>query len=381
MKSEALDRVALLCPGSGVGGDTKVVLNLLEGFAARGVLTDLVLASAAELSLEHLPPTVRVVDLQVAVPRRALGAFKLLLPLNRYLRREKPKVLIANLSYTNAVPVLAKLLVASRIQLILVEHLALSRNQARSSQQRSGFVLLLMRSLYPLADAVVAVSNGMAQQLQADLKLKAGLLKVIHNPVVNKTLQQKAQELPDHPWLQPNQPPVFLGVGRLDAQKDFVTLIHAFSILRQRHSARLIILGKGGLESQLQTLIKNLGLESEIDLPGFEANPYKYMSHSRVFVLSSRWEALPTVLIEAMACGCQVVATNCLYGPDEILESGKYGRLVPIENATALAEAMQQALEAPISPEAIKEQAAEFSCDRAISHYLNLIEQLESPLD
>jgi glycosyltransferase involved in cell wall biosynthesis len=370
-----VDRIALLCAGNPVGGDTKVVLNLLKGLAERNLFVDLVLTSAAELVVENLPPQVRVIDLQVLAPPRVLGAFKLLLPLSQYLRQEKPKVLIANLSYTNAIPVLAKLLALSEIRLILVEHLALSKNQNRLDERRSQFVPLLMRSLYPLSDAVVAVSHGMAQQLQADLKLRAGLLKVIRNPIVDQTLRQKAQEPVDHPWLQPGQPPVFLGVGRLDAQKDFETLIRAFSLLRNDRPARLIILGKGGLRAPLEALIRQLGLEAEIDLPGFEPNPYKYMSRSRVFVLSSRWEALPTVLIEAMACGCQVVATNCPYGPDEILAGGKFGQLVPIENPTALAEAMKQAINAPICVESIQNQAAEFSCDRAVSQYLDLIEQ------
>ncbi|KAM3090771.1 glycosyltransferase [Phormidesmis sp. 146-35] len=370
-----VDRIALLCAGNPVGGDTKVVLNLLKGLAERNLFVDLVLASAAELVVENLPPQVRVIDLQVVAPPRALGAFKLLLPLSRYLRQEKPKVLIANLSYTNAIPVLAKLLARAEIRLILVEHLALSKNQNRLDERRSQFVPLLMRSLYPMSDAVVAVSHGLAEQLQADLKLRAGLLKVIRNPIVGQTLYEKAQEPVDHPWLQPGQPPVFLGVGRLDAQKDFETLIRAFSWVKRDRPARLIILGKGGLRAPLAALIKQLGLEADVDLPGFEANPYKYMSRSSVFVLSSRWEALPTVLIEAMACGCQVVATNCPYGPDEILAGGRFGQLVPIENPTALADAMKQAIDAPICVESIQNQAAEFSCDRAVSQYLDLIEQ------
>ncbi|NJR48237.1 MAG: glycosyltransferase [Leptolyngbyaceae cyanobacterium CSU_1_3] len=371
------DRLALLCSGNRVGGDTKVALNLLRGLAERNIPVDLVLVSGAELSLEDLPPLVRVVDLRVAAPPRASSALKILRPLSRYLRQEKPAVLIAHLSYTNVIPVLAKWLAFAGTRLILVEHLVAS-NSRRSLERRSWLVPWLMRSLYPLADAVVAVSQGLAHQLQADLNLKPGLLKVIYNPVVDAALHQKAQKPVDHPWLQPGQPPVFLGVGRLDPQKDFVTLIQAFSHLRQQRPARLVILGEGGLRGQLQTLIKELELEADVDLPGFEANPYQYMSRSRVFVLSSRWEALPTVLIEAMACGCQVVATDCPYGPDEILAGGEFGQLVPIADPIVLASAMQQALDAEVTPQIIQQRAADFGCDRAVSQYLSLVEQISS---
>jgi glycosyltransferase involved in cell wall biosynthesis len=377
MLRKMCDRLALLCSGNRVGGDTKVALNLLRGLAERNIPVDLVLVSGAELPLEDLPPLVRVVDLRVSAPPRASSALKILRPLSRYLCQEKPAVLIAHLSYTNVIPVLAKWLAFSSTRLILVEHLVAS-NARRSLERRSWLVPWLMRSLYPLADAVVAVSQGLAHQLQTDLNLKPGLLKVIYNPVVDAALPQKAQKPVDHPWLQPGQPPVFLGVGRLDPQKDFVTLIQAFSHLRQQRPARLIILGEGGLRGQLQTLIKELELEADVDLPGFEANPYRYMSRSRVFVLSSRWEALPTVLIEAMACGCQVVATDCPYGPAEILAGGEFGQLVPISDPIVLASAMQQALDAEVTPQILQQRAANFGCDRAVSQYLSLVEQISN---
>jgi glycosyltransferase involved in cell wall biosynthesis len=214
----------------------------------------------------------------------------------------------------------------------------------------------------------------MADQLRTDLNLKN--LTVICNAVVDETLYEKAQEPIDHPWLQPDQPPVFLGVGRFTTQKDFSTLIRAFSIVRRQMPARLIILGDGSLRSRLEALIQELNLDEDVALPGFELNPYRYMSRAAVLVLSSRWEALPTVLIEAMACGCQLVATNCPHGVGEILADGTYGRLVPPENPIALAEAMKQAIESPINPALLKSRAADFSIDQAASQYLSLIENL-----
>lgn len=368
------DRIAILLSGYKSGGDTRVVLNLLAGLASKGTKIDLVLASAAKLSLDHLPDTVRVVDLQTPLTPRTARALKLIPALTRYLRREKPKVLISNLIFTNAIVVLAKLLAFAPTKLILVEHLALPKNQSRDDELQSKLIPIMMRVLYPQANAIVSVSQRMADQLQADFKLDN--LKVIHNPVVSKSLHQQAVEPLNHPWLQADQPPVFLGVGRFGVQKDFTTLIQAFALLHQEIPARLMILGEGGLRSRLGAEIAALGLEDAIALPGFEPNPYRYMSRATVFVLSSRWEALPTVLIEAMACGAQLVGTNCPYGVDEILSGGEFGQLVPVQDPAALAQAMKQAIAAPIRKELLRARAEDFSIDRAVTQYLALIDSL-----
>ncbi|HTL87963.1 MAG TPA: glycosyltransferase [Leptolyngbya sp.] len=368
------DRIAILLSGYKTGGDTQVVLNLIDGLAARTIEIDLVLASAARLSLDRLPNSVRVFDLESPLTTRTTSAARLLPGLIRYLRREQPKVLVSNLIFANAIAVLAKLLAFSSVKLILVEHIALSKTQTRKDEPRSKLIPVLIRALYPKANAIVSVSHQMADQLRADYKLKANL-HAIHNAVVDDSLQQKAAEPIDHPWLS-DSVPVFLGVGRFAVQKDFTTLIQAFAILRQQVSARLIILGEGTLRSQFEAQIVALGLQAEIVLPGFDPNPYRYMSRATAFVLSSRWEALPTVLIEAMACGCQIIATQCPYGAAEILADGEFGQLVPVEDAIALAQAMKTAIDSPISPELIRFRATDFSIDRAVDRYLNLINTL-----
>ncbi|MBE9010825.1 glycosyltransferase, partial [Pseudanabaenaceae cyanobacterium LEGE 13415] len=221
--------------------------------------------------------------------------------------------------------------------------------------------------------AVVSVSEAMATQLKSDLKLKDSIVQVIENPVIDETLYQRSWEPCDHPWFKPNEPPVFLAAGRLTAQKDFATLIDAFARVRQSREARLIVLGEGHDRAALTQQIQALGIETDVDLPGFEPNPYKFMRQATVFVLSSRWEALPTVLIEAMGCGCQVISTDCPFGPREILAGGEYGWLVPMQDAIALSIAMQESLDQPIAKDAIEQRAAMFSRDRATSQYLNLL--------
>lgn len=371
------DRIAILLSGYKTGGDTRVVLNLIQGFAARGIEIDLILASAAKLSLDQLPKTVRVFDLRSPVTTRTASAARLVPGLVRYLLQEKPKVLIANLIFTNAIVVLAKFLAFSSTKLILVEHVALSKNLDRPDEPKSKLIPALIRFLYSRANAIVSVSQQMADQLRADYHLKDSL-HAIHNPVVDDTLHQKATEAIDHPWLttHSHSVPVFLGAGRFSVQKDFATLVQAFSILRQHTPARLIILGEGKLRSQLEAQIQTLGLQDDVSLPGFDPNPYRYMSRATAFVLSSRWEALPTVLIEAMACGCQLIGARCPYGVEEILANGEFGQLVPVQDPIALAEAMKSSINSPISPEALRFRANDFGIDRAVDRYLDLIAQL-----
>lgn len=368
------NRIAVLIAGSKSGGDTIVVLKLIEGLIAKGMTIDLVLASAKKIPLETIPSTVRVIDLQTPITTRTATAVQLIPPLARYLKREKPSVLISNLILTNAIAVLAKLLAFVPVKLILVEHVGLSNNRHRTDEPRSKWIEFLMRSLYPFAQTTIGVSHCLSDYLRSQLNLKN--VTAIYNAVVDNSLLQKAEAPIDHPWLQPGQPPVFLSAGRFAAQKDFPTLIRAFEIVRKQMPARLIILGEGSLHSELEALIQDLNLKEDVALPGYDANPYRYMSRASAFVLSSRWEALPTVLIEAMACGCQLVGTNCPYGVEEILAGGSYGYLVPPEDPIALAEAMKQAIAAPISPAKLQSRAAEFSVDRATSQYLALMQTL-----
>lgn len=368
------DRIAILLSGKKMGGDTKVVFNLINGMVARGIEIDLVLASSTELSPNQLPAAVRVIDLNSPLTARLSSTIQLLPALVKYLYQARPRVLISNLSFTNAIVVLTKFLIFPAPKLILVEHLALSENPDRLDEPHSQILPALMRLLYPQVDAIVSVCRQMADQLRANYNLNHNL-HAIPNAVVNDSLEKKASDAIDHPWFNASIP-VFLGVGRFTAQKDFTTLIEAFSLLRQQMPARLIILGEGALRSRLEAQINALNLQADVLLPGFDPNPYRYMSRATAFVLSSRWEALPTVLIEAMACGCQVIGTRCPYGVEEILANEEYGQLVPVEDAIALSQAMKTAIKSRISREALKFRAQDFSVDRAVDRYLDLINQL-----
>jgi glycosyltransferase involved in cell wall biosynthesis len=359
-------RIAFFLPTLDGGGAERVVLNLLEGMVKLDIPVDLVVASAEGAYLHQVPDRVRLIDLAAG------RVVKAILPLSRYLKETNPIGLVSNMRHANVAAIVAKSLSGIDTKLVVVDHETLSAS--RSNLLRNKFILPMMKLLYPHADTIVGVSQGVATDLDTRMGFKPGRVKVIYNPVVDRQLISKSQTTLEHPWFHTGSPPVFLGVGRLSEQKDFLNLINAFALLRQKRPARLIILGEGESRSELEAAIATLNISADVSLPGFVDNPYAYMACASAFILSSRWEGLPTVLIEAMACGCPVVATDCPSGPDEILGSGKYGDLVPVEDAPALSRAMERVLDLPASRESLVARGTYFSTERAVAKYLDLFD-------
>ena len=361
-------KIALFLPSLDIGGVERVMLNLATGFVKWGASVDLVLVKAGGEYMRQIPPSVRVIDLQAS---RVLVS---LLPLVRYLRRVKPDGLISAKDYANVVAIWAKLLARVPTRVVVSVHTTLSRHVQHAIKLREKVVVpLLARWLYPRADGIVAVSNGVADNLAQFLGLPRNRISVVYNPVVVDYLFAAAQEPPDHPWFAPGGPPVILSVGRLTVAKDYPTLLAAFAKVRQRRDVRLAILGEGEERERLQDLARRLGLESDVWLPGFVDPPYPYLARASLFVLSSIWEGLSTALIEALALGVPVVSTDCPCGSREILDNGRFGELVPVGDADALADAILRALDAPHDPERLKERAKQFSVDSAVAQYFALL--------
>jgi glycosyltransferase involved in cell wall biosynthesis len=240
------------------------------------------------------------------------------------------------------------------------------------SDLRIRFLPYLIKRFYPWADVIVAVSKGVADDLIHLTGIPNRQVRVIYNPIVTPEFRKKTEAFLDHPWFGPGQPPVILAVGRLTAQKDFATLIQAFAQVRQTRQTRLLILGEGEERPRLEAQIHLLGLQEDIGLPGFVSNPYPYMCRAGVFVLSSRWEGLPGVLIEALYCGAPLVATDCPSGPREILAEGRYGQLVPVGDAPALAEAIHLALDGRV-PRPPRESWGPFELEGVVNQYIDVL--------
>jgi len=365
-KSSNQPKLALFLPSLEGGGAERIMVNLAEGFAERGVATDLVLARAEGPYMSQVSPKVNVVDLAASRVLFSTGA------LANYLRASRPDAVISALDYANLVAVWAKRLARTDTRVLVTVHNQLTVPREEPRSLKGSVVLNLMRPFYPWADEIIAVSNGVADDVTHTTGIPRRLISTIYNPVVSDAMLAKGEGAVNRDWVKEDDPPIILGIGRFTEQKDFPTLIRAFDLVRRTHEAKLIILGEGPLRGELETLVANLGLQKSVILPGFVDNPYAYLKRAAVFALSSKWEGLPTVLIEALALGTPIVATNCKSGPDEILQGGKYGTLVPISNVQALADALEETLEASgQQPQVTPEAYEPFTMDAAVDAYLS----------
>ena len=374
------------------------MLNVADGLARRAHRVDLVLCRATGAYLDHVPDRIRLVELRehshwlgrayvgaadlkgfpsfllpIILARKSHSAIRYLPDLVRYLRCEKPTAILSALTYTNLTTVWGGRQAGISTRVIVSEQNHLSRSIQGRRQWRWRFVTPLVRRAYPRADAIVSVSDGVADDLSRLAHLPRERVTTIYNPIVTPALHAEAQVPLDHPWFRPDAPPVVLGVGRLHRQKDFPTLLRAFARVRARRPARLAVLGEGKLRAELETLARTLGVAADVALPGFVENPHTYMARAAVFALSSAYEGLANVVIEALACGCPVVSTDCPSGPAEILAGGTYGTLVPVGDDAALAHAICDTLDDPPPRERLIERAQFFSADRAVEQYERLL--------
>lgn len=356
-------KIALFLPSLEAGGAERNLITVVDHLARAGRQADLVLVRAEGPLLETVPPTIRVVDL------RAPGKAAALPGLVRYLRRERPQALLSGMASNNCVAALAHRIAGRGPRLVLSERSTLSMEIGRGGARR--ILPPLMRRLYRGADAVCAVSQGVADDLARMIGYPRERIRVIYNPVLTDRLRMAMRAPLDDPWFGPGAPPVVLAAGRLHPQKDYPTLIAAFARLRAQRVCRLVILGEGPERATLEAAAVGTGWGADIRLPGIAANPMPYMARAGAFALSSRWEGLPTVLIEAMACGAPVVATDCPHGPREILEGGAHGPLLPPGDVEAMAAALSVALD---RPRPVAYPLGRFEAEAVIGQYAALVD-------
>lgn len=373
-------KVAFMLPALRGGGVEKIIITLAKGLSKRGVKVEFVLAHAKGEFLDFVSPEFHIYFLDA--PQR-FGLLRCYPSIVHYLLKARPDAIFPLWDGLEIIPLvalgLAKALSLSRLKTCLIYSI---HNDPQYLRKLPGVlkrtVSICSAYIVPrFARKVVAVSKGVAEAFAKEFGLPLGKTHVIYNGVVTPELYELAEEPVTHPFLQTSSIPVILAVGRLTEQKDFPTLLRAFALVRKEMDARLLILGEGEKRKELEALARELGIAEDLDMPGFVKNPYKYMRRSAVFVLSSQWEGLPTVLVEAMACGCPVVSTNCPSGPAEILENGKYGLLVPPRDHEKLAQAILQVLKDERLAHELREKgrkrALDFNVENAVEKYLDLI--------
>ena len=394
-------RIALVFGHLAAGGVERSMLTLAERFLACDCKVDLLLCRRQGELLSEVPDGVGVIELgrsslyrtralafaadpSALVPfrlrKKTLKELRQLPSFVEYLRTARPTAVVAAMPRHNLQAVWARRLSGLRTRLVVSERDRASPAGYTEHRVPRTFPAPLIRHAYLQADAIVAVSDGIADDLASHAGIPRERITTVYNPVVTQDLTGEAQAPLDHPWFERGQPPVILGVGRLHPQKDFPTLIRAFARVRAQRSVRLVILGAGddGREtylSDLRSLPAKLGVANDVRFEGFVSNPFAFMARASVFALSSVHEGLPGVLIQALACGCPVVSTDCISGPREVLDNGAYGPLVPVGDDAALAEALQRVLDAPLPSERLRARADHFSVDRAVERYLDLLFQ------
>lgn len=397
--------IALIFGSFRGGGVGRAMLRLAEGFAARDFSVDLVVGRAKGGLLSEVPPGTRTIELERgAVWRTRLsslaadagifgpmmharmlgqkpsGKLRYLPSLAQYFRTSRPNAVLAATAPFNLIAVWARRLTHLDARIVVTEHNQLSSETVGNRRWRYDLPNALLRRGYMQADAIAPVSEGVAEELVMHAGIPRHRLTTVFNAVVGPHIARMAREPVDDPWLAPDEPPVVVGVGMLKPQNDFPTLIRAFARVRKKREARLVILGDvrdlqkdEAYRAELHSLPAKLGIGDAVQFPGFVSNPFPYLARAASFVLSAEFAGLPTVIIEALACGCPVVSTDCPSGPAEILDGGRFGPLVPVGNEQAMAAAIQDVLDNPLPRDVLQARAQLFSVSNAVDRYTDLL--------
>jgi len=400
-------RIAVYSPNVDGGGLWSYTIKLACALVDRGYAVDLVAGhvDASQLALKprgvHIYPLTKsssirgVVSALRAYPRDAGWLVRASLEqeganrqirsvdgLARYLRHREPDILIANLWQCGISAVRARALAGTKTRIVTVAHLddlhARCPNDMPGLSKHSVTARMIGR-IHQRADARVAVSVALARAFEKAVDLPANSVQTIYNPVVDSALLESARFPVEHHWFSDADTPVIVAVGRLVPQKGFDVLIDALARVRQRRVVRLAILGDGSERCRLQAHASQLGVADDIAFVGWVAHPAAFMARSTMLVSASRFEGLQHVLIEALACGCPVVATDCPSGPAEVLDHGRYGRLVEVDDTAGLSIAIEGTLDSPPEKALLEKRASDFSVEKSVDQYERLISKLCLP--
>ena len=361
-------RIACFLPDMGGGGAERVMLASIRDLVRRGHAVDLLLMEAEGELLGLLPPQVRVIDLKVRRIRDAV------MPLRRYLRREKPDAFHAQMWPMTVVAVIAHRLASSRARLMISDQSALSPHMKGALQLRA--LKWSTRLFYPRADVRVMCAGDAADDLVALAGLARSSFETITNPI------DPPAELATNPRVEAlwgGADGRIINCGSLKHQKNQANLLRAFAQTRSRPGSKLMILGEGLLRGELEALARELGIAGRVIMPGFDVDPWPYLASADMFVLSSDYEGFPLVLAEAMYAGLRLVSTDCPSGPRELTDGGRFGQLVPCRDAEALAQAIDRSWDLPHDPQGQRERAIATAGPTQIARYSDLLTEGAGP--
>jgi glycosyltransferase involved in cell wall biosynthesis len=330
--SETRKHVYILLCDLQLGGIQRCFVRLAEAMHEAGIRVTVLTCLDEGPLAQTLSP-----EIPIVVLKNAVAARKSIWKLAQHLRRDKPDALLSGDVATNICALIAKRVAGVRTRTVIGVHTSL---KMRFSQSDEGTQAKLVRLFYRWADRIIAVSQGTRQEMSEFTGIPETSVEVIPNPVIGPELKAKASEAWTNRPFEGSSDPLIIAAGRMHVAKDYPNLLQAFKLLLSKRAANLVIYGEGDERPILEKLVKELELEDRVAMPGAISNPYPAIKGADALAMSSLYEGLPTVLIEAMFLGVPIVSTNCTWGPSEILEDGKWGRLVPVQNPSALADAL-----------------------------------------
>lgn len=372
MPNPSSRKIGLILSSLHGGGAEKMMLNLASEFVKQDIQVDLILSTKSGDYLDQVPSKVRIVNLE------AHRLAKSLIPLIKHLRSNEYDCILSTGTGMNIISCLVKHFSQMDARLVIRVQNTVSRSVKTGSRPEHWLLPYFVKLLFPRADRVVAISEGVKADLTNFTSVDSSKVDVIYNPVVTDELYNLANKQPNHKWFEEIEDSIIIGAGRLIPEKNFETLIRAFNNFLNENQGRLIILGKGPEKSALVQLTQKLDIDEMVDFAGFVDNPYAFMNHADLFAQSPATEGFGNVLVEAMACGTPVVSTDCPHGPAEILNFGQYGPLVPVGDDIALAKAIEWVLERPLPSKYLQKRATKFSSRKIKHEYDQVLFQIDT---
>lgn len=367
--TDKVEDIALILGSLDGGGIQKAAIRLMQEFLSKNIKTTLIAVNSDGVMKKDIPIGCTFVDLGQGRVRFSL------VKLVRYLKHNKPEVVISSQTHLNVLMILARIFAGYPKKLIVREHIVFNQEIFRDRRITEKIRPVLIRLFYPFADKVVVVSADSANSIYRYSRLNYEIA-VIQNGLDTDLVHKDASQPIVHRWLEDKNLKVVIGIGRLVTQKSFADLLKAFSLLEGIYNYRLIVLGTGPELEKLRSLSVKLHIQEIVDFPGFVENPFPFLARADVFVLSSKWEGFANVVIEALACGVPVVATNCPGGPSDLLINQSFGRIVSVGDVAAISSAIVELTEIDHDKRAIMQYAENFSVKKTAQQYIDLVNSL-----